>query len=216
MNFWTRFVDNPLTFMSADVPFGPRTRYDMAKIIDVETPNVDAANVIIDRIRQTDYNLLKQNCLTDAVEVLQAFGVTGIPGGARPSGVFGAEQGTIVPLVASWPTPDFALDVSLYEQPKQFGIRTDVNAETGVLRVEAFADRRQDEEVDAPQPVISSVLVRRGFFVVYPENSFKGQPVVVPQGSVFNVQSGPWADPTIRSWCGCDRAFDPAASPVQM
>jgi len=87
MDFWTRTTDDPLGFMSSRVPFGPATRYDMAKIIDVAIPELAAAQQVIERINNTNYSLLSQNCLTDTVKVLQAFGVTGIPGGARPSGV---------------------------------------------------------------------------------------------------------------------------------
>jgi len=160
MDFWVRLVDNPLLFMSTLVPYGRRTRYDMAKIVQVDNPNVEAAQAVIERIKATDYSLLAQNCLTDTIEVLEAFGVKGIPGGARPSGVFGGISAPVIPLVDAW--PDLTLDVSIYEQPDQFGIRTDItDADVGATgnASDPSADQRKDspEGQYSPQPIISSV-----------------------------------------------------------
>jgi hypothetical protein len=201
--------------MSAQTPYGRHTRYDMAKILQVDDPNVAAAQAEIDRIQATDYSLLAQNCLTDTIRVLEAFGVKELPGGARPSGVFGGVHAPIIPLVAPW--PGLALDASLYEQPDQFGIRTDIDADANGSASDPSADQRQ-ESLDGPQPqpIISSVLVRQGHVVVYPNQGFDGDPVVLEVGKVFNVRDAVWPDKTIRSWFASASTFDPAVPKTQL
>jgi hypothetical protein len=210
MDFWFELTDNPLLFMSALVPFGRRTRYDMVKVLGVDTPHVDAAQAVTERIKATDYSLLSQNCLTDSIEVLEAFGVTGLPGGARPGGVFGGVHAPIVPLVEPW--PGLALDVSIYEQPDQFGIRTDVDADANGVAADPAADQRKDAPEDqyTPAPIISSLLVRKGHCAVYPDRGFEGEPIVLEVGKVFNVREASWPDKTVRSWFASASAFDPA------
>jgi hypothetical protein len=123
MDFWTQETADPLEFMSSMTPYGQETRYDMCKTLTVDAPNVLAAREQITRIANIDYNLLSQNCRTDTVEILEAFGVTGLPCSARPSGFFGGVHSTIIPLVAPW--PDKAVDFSIYMEPDQFGLRYD-------------------------------------------------------------------------------------------
>jgi hypothetical protein len=217
MDFWTRLTDNPLNFMSTQVPYGRRTRYDMAKILQVDNPNVEAAQAVIERIKATDYSLLSQNCLTDTIEVLQAFGVNGLPGGARPSGVFGGVQGQPIPLVDPW--PGLELDVSLYEQPDQFGIRTDVDADANGEAGDPAANQGQDSlDGPHPQPIISSILVRKGYVAVYPNQDFDGEPIVLEVGKVFNakdVKDSVWPDKTVRSWFASASVFDPTLPKTQ-
>jgi len=218
MDFWFELTDNPQIFMASLVPYGRHTRYDMAKILEVDAPNVEAAQAVIKRIKATDYNLLSQNCLTDSIEALQAFGVKGLPGGARPSGVFGGIDASIVPLVEPW--PGLLLDVSLYEQPDQFGIRTDPDVDANENASDPAADQGEDSfDGPHPQPIISSILVRKGHLAVYPNQGFDGTPIVLEVGKVFNVKDVKdqvWADKTIRSWFASTSAFDPAEPKTQL
>lgn len=210
MDFWFELTDNPLRFMSSLVPYGRRTRYDMAKILTVDAPQVDAAQAVIERIKATDYSLLAQNCLTDTVEVLEAFGVKGLPGGARPGGVFGGVDAPSIPLVDAW--PGLVLDVSIYEQADQYGIRTDIDADANGYAADPIADELKDKQEGeySPQPVISSILVRQGYFAAYPEQNFQGDPVVAKVGKVFNVRDATWPDKAVRSWFASASRFDPA------
>lgn len=209
MDFWFELTDNPLLFMSALVPFGRRTRYDMAKVLDVDVPHVEAAQAVIERIKATDYNLLSQNCLTDSVEVLEAFGVTGLPGGARPGGVFGGVHAPIVPLVEPW--PGLGLDLSIYEQPDQFGIRTDIDPDANGNAADPAANQRQNAPEDqySASPIISSLLLRKGHCAIYPDPNFEGAPIVLEVGKVFNLRDASWPDKTLRSWFASASPFDP-------
>src|SRR6202162_276722 len=212
MDFWFALTDNPLRFMSALLPYGRGTRYDMAKILQVDDPQVEAAQTVIERIKATGRNLRSQDWLKDTVEVLEAFGVKGLPGGARQSGVFGGINAPIVPLVEPW--PGMALDVSLYEQPDQFGIRTDPNADANENASDPAADQGQDSlDGPRPQPVISSILVRKGHLAVYSHQGFDGTPIVLELGKVFNVKDvkdAVWPDKTVRSWFASASSFDAA------
>jgi hypothetical protein len=162
----------------------------------------------MDAISQIDYNLFSQNCRTDTVEILEAYGVTGLPGGARPSGFFGGVNASIQPLLWAW--PQFALDVSLYTETDQFGLRDDLSlADPGTL-ADPACNQRSDDFQDAPQPVISCVAVRRGAILLYPDQNYGGVPVIVKVDEILNFRNLPWADKTIRSYCSSTLTLDPA------
>ena len=206
MDFWTQETDDPVTFMSSMTPYGQPTRYDMCKKLDVEAPNVDAAREQIKRMADLDYNLLSQNCRTDTVEILESFGVTGLPGGARPSAFFGAIHSTIIPLATPW--PGSLLDFSIYTETDQFGLRDD----PALMPDGYVADPTAAVSPfgpDAPAPTWGSILVRRGFLALFPEENFAGTSVMVPVGRVLNFRDVPWADPTLRSWYASPVEFDP-------
>ena len=206
MNFWTALTDDPLRFMCTQNPYGPLTRYDMAKMVAVPSPVVAAAQSKMKTISQIDYNLFSQNCRTDTVEILEAYGVTGLPGGSRPSGFFGGVAAPIQPLLLPWPT--YMLDVSLYTQTDQFGLRDDVNlTEDGVI-ADPACNQRADGNPDAPQPIVSCVAVRRGYVALYPDQSYQGEPVQLSAGQIKNFRDLPWADKTIRSYCASSQPFD--------
>jgi hypothetical protein len=208
MDFWTDEKIDPLTFMSSDTPYKVKTRYDMAKILSVDTPNVVAARSQIDRIRGMDYNLLSQNCRTDVVDVLQAFGVTGLPGGARPSGFFGGIHAAIVPLTSPW--PGLSLDFSIYSETDQYGLRDDPEINADGYVADPTADVNPNGP-DWPTPVVGSILVRKGFLALFPDENYSGEAVTVPTGHVFNFRDVPWPDPRIRSWYGSATEFDAAS-----
>jgi len=196
MDFWTKDTPDPLGVMASETK-SPKTRYDMCKIITVSTPNVAAAVAQVSRIESVDYNLLSQNCRTDAVQILEAFGVTGLPGGARPSGFFGGIHATIVPLVAPWPT--LQLDFSLYAEPDQFGLRDDPDANANGYVADPTADENPNGP-DWPLMPINSILVRRGYLALFDQQSYTGNVQLVNAGRVFNRMSLEWQDKTIRSW----------------
>jgi hypothetical protein len=177
----------------------------MCKIITVETPNVAAAQAEVARLRQTNYDLLSQNCRTDTVSILEAFGVTGLPGGARPSAFFGGTHGQAISLVAPW--PGLSLDLSIYSQTDQYGTRDDptANSDGYVADPEANVNPNGD---DWPVPAIGSVLLRRGDLALFPGIDYTGAPFVVPVGRVVNFRDVPWPDTTIRSWYAATGPFN--------
>jgi hypothetical protein len=99
--------------------------------------------------------------------------------------------------------------------PDQYGLCTDVNAPAGVVQSDPFADQRPDGQTDAPQPIVSSALLRRGFLAVYPGNKFSGESIMLTPGKVFNVRDCVWADKTVRSWYASSSEFDPAVPQTQ-
>jgi hypothetical protein len=208
MDFWTQITDRPETLMSTLTPYGRHTRYDMCKIIPVPAGDVAAAQAQIERIRQIDYNLLSQNCRTDTVQIFEAYGVTGLPGGARPSGFFGGVHATIVPLLEPW--PGINLDISFYSETDQYGVRDDADANAEGYVADPTADERPDG-ADGPLPVIASIVVRRGFLALFPEHDYQGDAYEVPVGKVFNWRDVPWADTRVRSWYASETAFDPSS-----
>ena len=208
IDFWTLIADRPEIVMSTLPPYGRHTRYDMMKIVPVAVGNVDAAQTKIDQLRQIDYNLLSQNCRTDTVEILEAYGVTGLPGGARPSGFFGGIHATLVPLVEPW--PGLALDVSFYSETDQYGVRDDPDANATGYVADPTADERPDG-ADGPLPVIASILLRRGNLALFSEHDYQGNAHVVAAGRVFNWRDVPWADTRVRSWYASETAFDPGS-----
>jgi hypothetical protein len=205
MDFWTQETADPLTFMSSMTPYGQLTRYDMCKRLLVEAPNVEAAREQIVRIASLDYNLLSQNCRTDTVEILEAFGVTGLPGGARPSGFFGGIHSAIIPLVTPW--PGSLLDFSIYTETDQFGLRDDPEITADGYVADPSSDVNPFGP-DAPVPTWGSILLRRGFLALFPEENFAGVPAIVSIGRVVNFRDVPWADPTLRSWYASANEFD--------
>ncbi|MGD0968738.1 MAG: hypothetical protein ABR949_10660 [Candidatus Aquilonibacter sp.] len=205
MDFWTQDTPDPETLMGTANPYGRETRYDMCKILAVAAPNVAAAEAQVTRIAGIDYNLLEQNCRTDVVDILQAYGVTGLPGGSRPSGFFGGISATIVPLVKPW--PGIALDFSIYSQTDQFGQRDDPDANDQGYVADPQADKNPYFE-DGPTPVLGSFLVRSGFVELFPEEYYSGEPVKLPLGKVFNFRNVPWPDTTVRSWYASEADFD--------
>ena len=208
MDFWTKETVDPLAFMSSMTPYGQLTRYDMCKKLTVNAANVAAAREQIVRIASIDYNLLSQNCRTDTVSILEAFGVTGLPGGARPSGFFGGIHSTITPLVAPW--PNLQVDFSIYTETDQFGLRDDPE----MTAAGYVADPTADESPfgpDAPTPTWGSILLRKGFLALFPEENFVGTAITVQIGRVLNFRDVPWADPTLRSWYASATQFDPHA-----
>jgi hypothetical protein len=213
MDFWNLLTDQPQRFMCTQNPYGPRTRYDMCKSISVATPNVAGAQAKMKAISQIDYNLLSQNCRTDTVEILETFGVTGLPGGARPSGFFGGIQAPIQPLL--WPWPQFVLDVSLYSETDQYGLRDDLNLTADGAIADPACNQVDDNNPDAPQPVISCITVRRGSMALYPDQDFKGDPYVMPVGKPVNFRDLPWPDKTIRSYYASSIPFDAKAIATQ-
>jgi hypothetical protein len=208
MDFWTRVTDRPEVFMSALTPYGRRTRYDMCKIIPVAHGAVDEAQAQIDRIAQIDYNFTSQNCRTDTVQILEAYGVTGFMGTSNPGKFFGHIPQTAIPLVAPW--PDLAVDVSFYTETDQFGLRDDPDANAEGYVADPAADERPDG-LDGPLPVIASILLRRGHLALFSEQDYRGNAHVVPLGRVFNFRDVPWADTRVRSWYASADAFDPGS-----
>ena len=85
----------------------------------------------------------------------------------------------------------------------------------GVVQSDPFADQRPDGQTDAPQPIVSSALLRCGFVAVYPGNKFSGDPIMLTPGKVFNVRDCVWADKTVRSWYASSSEFDPAVPQTQ-
>jgi hypothetical protein len=206
MDFWTQETIFPLDFMSSMTPYGRETRYDMCKKLTVDAPDVAAAREQITRIASIDYNLLSQNCRTDTVEILEAFGVTGLPGGARPSGFFGGFHSIIIPLVTPW--SGSLLDFSIYTETDQFGLRDDPELTADEYVADPTADVNPFGP-DAPEATWGSILLRKGFLALFPEENFAGLPVMVPVGRVLNFRDVPWADPTLRSWYASATPFDP-------
>ncbi|MHB8432670.1 MAG: hypothetical protein ACYDCA_03580 [Candidatus Tyrphobacter sp.] len=197
MDFWTRQTTDPLGFMSSQTPCGFETRYDMCKVLPVASPNIDAATAQIERIRNTNYNILSQNCRTDVVEVLEAYGVTGLPGGARPSGFFGGIHAAIVPLTAPWPGRE--LDFSIYGEPDQYGFRDDPQPNAQGYAADLAADQNPNGP-DWPARYYGSFLVRRGFLTLFPDENYSGQSTPVPTGSVLNARDLPWPSKMVGSW----------------
>jgi hypothetical protein len=210
MDFWTQDNLDPVTFMSTEVPYGRKTRYDMCKKISVEVPNIAAAQTAIARIKDIDYNLFSRNCRTDTVEILQAYGVSGLPGGARPSGFFGGVSAEIIPLTAAW--PGLGLDFSLYSEPDQFGLRDDPDVNQDGYVADPSADENPNGP-DWPAPFIGSILVRRGYLALYEKNGYQGEIQLVPAGSVFNFRQLPWPEQGIGSWYASVTDFDASAIP---
>ena len=206
MDFWEKDTTDPKLSMGTENPYGRKTRYDMCKIVEVPAPNIAAAQAAIKRIQSIDYNLFSQNCRTDTVEILQAFGVTGLPGGARPAGLIGAMRGPIVPLVDPWPGID--LDFSIYTETDQFGMRDDPDPNAQGYVAEPTADINP-LFADGPHPVLASYLLRKGYLTLFSEQLFTGGTVTVGAGSVLNYTQLPWPDKTVRSWYASTTPFEP-------
>jgi len=208
MDYWSRLTDQPQRFMCTQNLYGPGTRYDMCKALLVDNPDITAAQAKMAAISLIDYNLFSQNCRTDTVEILEAYGVTGLPGGARPSGFFGGIHALIQPLLYPW--PQFSLDISLYTEYDQFGLRDDLSL-TNPGSISDPACNQRSDVPDAPQPVVSSIAVRRGFIAVYSDQGYQGNTEMVPAGNLLNSRDLPWADKTIRSYYAASSQFDPIA-----
>jgi hypothetical protein len=208
MDFWKELTTDPLTFMSSQTPYGIETRYDMCKILNVNESNIAAAMTEVAKLANVDYNLLSQNCRTDTVQVLQSYGVTGLPGGARPSGFFGGIDAPIVPLTAPWPGK--ALDFSLYEEPEQYGIRDDPDLNEYGYVADPTADQNPNGP-DFPPRYYNSFLLRRGFLVLFPEENYAGTPFIAPVGRVVDFRELPWPDKMVCSWYAAPESSDPSA-----
>jgi len=206
MDFWTKDTAEPKLVMGTANPYGRETRYDMCKVLEVSTPDVPAAQAAIAQIRSKDYDLFKQNCRTDTVQILQAYGVTGLPGGARPAGLIGAMRGPIIPLVAPWPGLD--LDLSIYTETDQFGTRDDPDPNAEGYVAEPTADINP-LFADGPRPVLASYLLRNGHLTLFSEQFFTGGTVTVGAGSVLNYTKLPWPDKTVRSWYASTTPLEP-------
>jgi hypothetical protein len=175
MDYWAEITNEPLGKFSLG-PLGVATKYDLYKEISVETPDVDNAVKMMNHIKGKYYNVLSQNCMDSAYDILYAYGATNLPDPRSVENLapifwfnrIGVESQV---LLAS----DQSIDIAVYENPcMESSVKRFIG--NSAIKIPNIAREKLGFS-------ISSIVVKRGTAKLYSQLNCQGTPLIVNSNS---------------------------------
>jgi hypothetical protein len=174
--FWAAETAYPLNKHA----LGPRdlgSRYDIYKELPVSSPNLHAALEMQEWVSRQPYKVLGQNCMDATAQILQAYGVKGLPDTSSMENYFPINWFRHLgsPLKVLTKT-DVMLDVAFYEHPEFEGKVWRLYSDQSGLQFSGLGDWSRR---------ISSVVVRSGEVTLYLGAGFNHASVTLKQSYAF-------------------------------